>query len=135
MTKSIQNTHKRINTSLCGELIELNEEYGKIKLDTTEAMIVDETRLIHGGFIFGLADYAAMITINHPNVVLGAAEVKFLKPVKSNQTLIAEGILDKIEGKKHIVKVGVTRDKELVFQGFFTCFTPKTHVLKVESNE
>lgn len=32
-------------------------------------MAADEYRLVHGGFIFGLADYAVMLAINEPTVV------------------------------------------------------------------
>jgi acyl-coenzyme A thioesterase PaaI-like protein len=45
-------------------------------------MVVDAHGLVHGGFVFGLADYAAMLAVNDPNVVLGAAEARFLKPVR-----------------------------------------------------
>ncbi|MFX1480190.1 MAG: hotdog domain-containing protein [Promethearchaeota archaeon] len=52
-------------------------------------MIVDETGLIHGGFIFELADYCAMLTVNHPNIVLAKAEVNFLEAVRLNDYIIA----------------------------------------------
>lgn len=38
---------------------------------------------------FGLADYAAMLAVNEPTVVLGKAEVRFLKPVKVGERLLA----------------------------------------------
>ena len=98
-------------------------------------MIVDETGLIHGGFVFGLADYAAMLAVNHPNVVLGSAEVRFTQPVKLKDKIIAEAKLYRIDNKKHFVKVEVKRDEILVFQGKFTCFTPKSHILKSNNNE
>jgi acyl dehydratase len=41
-----------------------------------------------------------MIAVNHPNVVLGAAEVKFLKPVKAGETVIAEAKVKKRKVKK-----------------------------------
>jgi acyl-coenzyme A thioesterase PaaI-like protein len=45
-------------------------------------MAVDDRGLVHGGFVFGLADHAAMLAVNDPNVVLGAASTRFLKPVR-----------------------------------------------------
>jgi len=54
-------------------------------------MVVDDHKLVHGGFIFGAADYAAMAAVNDPNVVLGSAEVSFLKPSKSGDSDILEG--------------------------------------------
>ena len=45
-------------------------------------MAADGRGLVHGGFTFGLADFAAMCAVNDPNVVLGAATCKFLAPVQ-----------------------------------------------------
>jgi uncharacterized protein (TIGR00369 family) len=125
-----QITHQKANQYLCGEPLELKENYAKVKLLTTEEMIVDDTGLIHGGFIFGLADYCAMLTVNHPNVVLGKAEVEFLKPIKINETLIANGTSINSHGKQIYVKVEIYRNVDLVFDGTFICFIPKIHVLK-----
>ncbi|MFX1255289.1 MAG: hotdog domain-containing protein [Promethearchaeota archaeon] len=125
-----ENTHLKINKHLCGEPIKLAEGYSQVKLQTTLDMILDETRLIHGGFTFSLADYAAMLAINHPNVVLGSSNVRFLKPVVEGDLLIAEAQLREIKGKKHIVDVKVKKENEIVFEGEFICFIPKTHLLK-----
>ncbi len=122
-------THKKIDQTLCGTPVELKEDFSKVEFKTTENMVADETGLVHGGFIFGLADYAAMIAVNHPNVVLGASEVKFLKPVKKNEIVIAEATVETKEGKKQIVSVTVKREDEKVFAGTFTCFVLDKHVL------
>jgi acyl-coenzyme A thioesterase PaaI-like protein len=61
----------------------------QVELVTTAQMAADEQGLVHGGFIFGAADYAAMIAVNHPHVVLGASDVKFLKPVRVGETVMA----------------------------------------------
>ena len=70
-----ENTHLQINKDLCGTPIKIEEGYCLVRLKATESMKVDNRGLIHGGFIFGVADYAAMLAVNHPNVVLGSAEV------------------------------------------------------------
>ncbi|MFX1356790.1 MAG: hotdog domain-containing protein [Promethearchaeota archaeon] len=130
MTLTIQKTHKLINNQLCGTPIELNEDSATIKLITNSKMITDETGLIHGGFLFSLADYAAMLAVNHPNVVLGGANVRFTKPIVEGESLIAKAKVDKREGKKIIVKVEIFRENEQIFIGEFFCFTPEKHVLK-----
>ncbi len=122
-------THKSINHELCGVPIYLEDGNSKVKLVTTSSMAADETGLIHGGFIFGLADYAAMIAVNHPNVVLGSSEGRFLKPVKKGDTVVAEAKVEEIQGKKQRVLVSVTRQEEVVFSGVFTCFVLDKHVL------
>jgi acyl-coenzyme A thioesterase PaaI-like protein len=74
-----------------------------VELDLLPEMAADDHGLIHGGFVFGLADYAAMLAINHPNVVLGACEMRFLKPLLVGQTLVAEARLESEQGKKRFV--------------------------------
>ncbi|MHA2297926.1 MAG: PaaI family thioesterase [Candidatus Hodarchaeales archaeon] len=128
-----QKTHLKINKDLCGEPIEIKEGYSKVRLQTTFDMILDETGLVHGGFTFSLADHAAMLAVNHPNVVLGEANVRFLKPVVEGDVLLAEARLTKSEGKRRSVEVQVTNAKGTVFRGEFTCFVPETHVLNRES--
>ena len=59
-------THLMINKTLCGELVELKQSYAKTSLLTNSDMSVDEYKLIHGGFIFGAADFAAMAAVNDP---------------------------------------------------------------------
>ena len=122
-------THQEIDRQLCGEPAEMAEGYCRVRLVMTESMITDNSGLIHGGFIFGSADYAAMLAVNHQNVVLGAANVKFLKPVQVNETIVAEAQIQQSEGKKRLVSATVWRDAEKVFEGEFTCFVPEHHVL------
>lgn len=121
-------THKEINEKYSGKPIEMKDNYSKVKLTTTSEMILDETGLIHGGFIFSIADYAAMLAINKPTVVLGGANCRFIIPVKEGEELIAEAMLSRVNGKKKIVDVNVKRGGEIVFIGEFYCFTPEKHV-------
>lgn len=83
-------THEKIYTELCGTLLEVGNGFSRVEFHAIEGMTVNESGLVHGGFVFGLADYAAMITVNHPNVVLGGAEVRFFLPVKTGDILLAE---------------------------------------------
>lgn len=122
-------THQTISAALCGHPIEVREGESRIVLELTKEMSVDDSGLVHGGFIFGLADYAAMIAVNHPNVVLGAADVKFLKPAIIGATVAAEANVEEVQGNKQWVAVSVYHEKELLFQGMFTCFVLDKHVL------
>ncbi len=122
-------THEKIDSELCGTPIELKEGYCRVEFTTQERMTADNSGLVHGGFIFGLADYAAMLAVNHPNVVLGGAEVKFLKPVKSGETVEAEATIETLKDRKNVARVVVTRDGDPVFEGEFVCFSLDKHVL------
>ena len=123
------NTHLKINADLCGRVVEITDKGSKVTLTVTPNMAVDAKGLIHGGFVFGLADYAAMVAVNHPNVVLGAANVKFLKPVKVGDTLVATATKKEVTGKKQIILVEVMYEATSVFSGDFTCFVLEKHVL------
>jgi uncharacterized protein (TIGR00369 family) len=122
-------THQKTDASLCGTPVTIREGYSLVSLQTTPRMGVDDMGLVHGGFVFGLADYAAMIAVNHPNVALGAADVKFLKPVRVGDTVMAEARVDTEAGKKKSVSVRVTRGEETMFEGKLICFVLEKHVL------
>ena len=122
-------THEKIDQTLCGKPIFTEDGSSKVKLLTSSNMTVDDFGLVHGGFVFGLADHAAMIAVNHPNVVLGSASVKFLKPVRTNETVMAEARVNIKEGRKQTVIAMVKRKDEVVFQGEFVCFVLDKHVL------
>ena len=119
-------THKDIDHGLCGRPVSVGQGSSRVELYTTADMAVDGYGLVHGGFIFGLADHAAMIAVNDPNVVLGSADVRFLKPVKTEETVVAEATVTGSQGKKQSVAVTVCRGDEKVFEGTFTCFVLKT---------
>ncbi|WP_448587695.1 PaaI family thioesterase [Thermocrinis sp.] len=122
-------THLSIDQNLSGSPAEIGEGYAVVVLETKKNMVADERGLIHGGFIFSLADYCAMLSVNEPTVVLASARVDFKKPVVVGDVLKAEGRLVKSEGKKRWVEVKVFREGDLVFLGEFLCVVPERHVL------
>jgi len=123
-------THLKIDKSLSGEPLSLKDGEAAVELKTTPVMAADEKGLVHGGFIFSAADYCAMLAVNHPNVVLGSASVKFLKPVRVGEVLLFEGKVVSREGKKRVVEVVGRRDGKEVFKGEFVCFVLPEHVLE-----
>jgi uncharacterized protein (TIGR00369 family) len=123
-------THHRIDQELCGQPVELRPGYCRVNFTAIDRMAADDKGLVHGGYVFGLADYAAMLAINDPNVVLGSAAVKFLKPVGVGDALVAEARVGEVKGRKHRVDVTVTRDDEPLLEGQLTCFVLDRHVLE-----
>lgn len=112
-----------------GEPVELGPGTASVALVTMPEMAADERGLVHGGFVFGLADYAAMLAVNHPNVVLGGAETRFVKPVTVGETLLARASVLATSGRKSRVKVEVLSGEEMVMTGELACFTLDRHVL------
>jgi uncharacterized protein (TIGR00369 family) len=125
-------THPAIDRRLCGEPLELGEGTARVALTAVPEMAADERGLVHGGFVFGLADYAAMLAVNHPHVVLAGADVRFLKPVVVGEKLVAEARVEEGDGRKSRVRVEVLQDGEAVMSGDFRCVTLARHVLGEE---
>jgi acyl-coenzyme A thioesterase PaaI-like protein len=124
-------THNEISRSLCGCPTSLANGYAKVVLTATEEMKVDDQGLVHGGFVFGLADHAAMLAVNAPFVVLGASEGRFLAPVRVGQEMVAEAkVQPEKSDRKRQVDVSVEVSGEAVFLGVFTTFSLSAHVLE-----
>jgi acyl-coenzyme A thioesterase PaaI-like protein len=122
------NTHRAIDRRLVGEPVEIGEGRATAALVTLPEMAADERGLVHGGFVFGLADYAAMLAVNDPNVVLGGAEVRFSKPVRVGERLAAHAVVEQADGRRSKVHVEVLREGEAVMSGTFSCFMLDRHV-------
>lgn len=123
-------THAAIDPALSGRVVELEPGRAVLALETSPGMAADDRGLVHGGFVFSLADHAAMQAVGEPTVVLGAAEVRFARPVRVGESLRAEACCLTAEGKKLPVEVTVTRGSETVMHGRFICFVPPHHVLE-----
>jgi uncharacterized protein (TIGR00369 family) len=122
-------THHHIDHELCGRPDDLKQGFCRVAFTATNRMAADDRGLVHGGFVFGLADYAAMLAVNDPHVVLGAADVRFLKPVSVGDHIVAEARVSEVSGRKHLVDVAVMRDEETLLEGRMTCFVLDRHVL------
>ena len=125
-------THQRIDQSLCGTLLELKPGYAKVELETTREMVVDEMGLVHGGFTFGAADFAAMAAVNDPNVVLVSSNCRFLSPVKVGDRVVFEAKELYREARKRNIHVIGYFEEIKVFEGEFMAVVLERHVLKLK---
>lgn len=125
-----QNTHLKINTKLCGELVKLAKGYAKVQLKTDAKMVADEAGLIHGGFIFGAADFAAMCAVNEPNVVLTGSSCRFIAPSVKGDVIDFEATVVEQDGAKGAVEVVGHCHGRDVFTGSFKTYVTQEHVLK-----
>lgn len=125
-------THKLANPNFLGKPIKIIEGVeATVELQASDEMAVDEYGLIHGGFTFGLADYAAMLAVNHSFVVLGAANIRFLAPVRVGEIMRAKALVSQVEGRKIIVSVDVNVNDKHVLKAEMVCFILEKHVLSV----
>lgn len=125
-------THTQIDRRLVGEPLELGPGSARVALTALAEMAADERGLVHGGFLFGLADYAAMLAVNDPRVVLGSAEVRFARPVRVGERVVAEARVVEESGRKRVVEVTARRDgeSEPLLTARCVCLVPDRHVLE-----
>ncbi|MDD2905674.1 MAG: hotdog domain-containing protein [Sulfurimonas sp.] len=125
------NTHDQINQGLSGEIVVMEVGYVEVLLTTLPEMLADNVGLVHGGFIFSAADYAAMAAVNERNVVLVASDCQFLSPVKIHDEVLFKARVRHKEGRKRNVHVeGYVHDIK-VFEGEFKTVITEKHVLRL----
>lgn len=123
------NTHRRLDRALCGVPRRWGDGRGEATLRTTEAMAADERGLVHGGFVFGLVDHAAMLAVDHPYVVLTGAQVRFTAPVAVGEDVLAEAVVAGREGRKVTLEVVARVGDRVVLRGSMTAAVLEAHVL------
>lgn len=99
----------------------------EVELVALREMAVDGKGLVHRGFTFSLADYTAMLAVNHPNVVLGGAECRFLASVKVGELMKARAVVTNVQGRRMDVDVFV--GDERMFRGTLDCYVLGSHVV------
>jgi len=122
-------THLAISSRLVGEPVSLEAGQATAKLLTTEEMAADDRGLVHGGFVFGLVDYAGMLAVNDPNVVLGSAEIRFVAPVRVGEEVIASAKVLESVRKKRQIEVSAKVGDRIVIEGTLVAFVLEQHVL------
>lgn len=126
------NIHKRSNKTYVGKIVALEKNYSKVNFTTTNDMITDELGLVHSGFIFSSADYAASVAINEENTVIIGSKVSFLAPAKNGDIVEFEARV-KFEDlrKREIDVMGKINDIK-VFQGTFYAVVLEKHIFKTK---
>ena len=126
-------THEALDPTLCGAPVALATDRAEVELMLDARMQADARGLVHGGFLFGLADHAAMLAVNEPTVVLVEGTMRFLKPAVVGDVVRARAHVERTEGKRRSVVVTVVRGAEPtaepIAEATFSCAVPSRHVL------
>lgn len=123
-------THRAVSKRLVGEPVAVDDGRAVVDLKTTAEMRVDDRDLVHGGFVYGVADYAAMLAVNEPTVVLAGSEVRYPAPTRVGETVRATAAVTETDGRRRSVDCSVTVGGErVVLEGTFDCVVPADHVL------
>ena len=128
-------THSKIKSTLVGNLVELAKNTSKVVLQTTNEMSVDEFGLVHSGFIFGSAEYAAVAAVNEPNVVIIGCRSKFFAPAKVGDLVDFEAKGRFEDARKREIKVIGMINEIKVFEGIFQAVLLERHILQTKIDE
>jgi len=131
----VLDTHKKINDRFSGYVHSVEEGYAEIYLDIIDEMVADELGLVHGGFLFSSASFAAVAAINKPNAIVIGAQVHFFTPVRVDETVIFEAHSRHKIGKKRIVEVVGRVGDIKVFSGNFSIAVMDQHIHSIRLEE
>ncbi len=111
----------RIHTSRqwVGEPLVIEEGYAEVELFTFSEMAVDERGMVNNGFIVGLGEYAAALSINEDFLFLVRADIRFSKPVPIGERLEAVARFRGKEDELLRVEVVVRDYSDEVMKGSF----------------
>lgn len=108
-----------LKSELVGSILKMTYEEVITKFVPTKQMISDESNLIHSGFIFNAANYAAMCLVNQPHAITIGAEVEFLAPVEFEQEMMFLATIKQSNAKKFEISVKGTLLDIKIFEAVF----------------
>ncbi|MEW6032718.1 MAG: transcription factor FapR [Bacillota bacterium] len=105
---------------IVGDLIDIViEERAISTLTATEDMAFERTGIVRGHFIFAQADSLAIALVDAPVALTGLANIKFKRPVRVGEKLIAKAQVLRRKGNKLVILVQTWVGQDLVFRGKF----------------
>lgn len=92
----------------CGNITKLAKGRAIVRFVPDENMVMDKNernQLIHSGYVFNAASYAAIVTINKRYSIMIASDVKFLAPIELGHEVFFYTQSTQDDSKKCEVKV------------------------------
>lgn len=109
---------------IVGELVDLELGRSGISiLETSEDMVYEKTRIVRGHVLFAQAASLALALVDAHVAVVGLANVKFKRPVRAGERLVAKAEVIRRRGDGTLVVLVVIRSgPEPVFRAKFVVF-------------
>jgi len=121
--KSRETIQSLDHEDVIGELIDLElNERGISTLETSSSMTLGKSDVIRGNHIFAQANSLAVAIVKSPFALTGSAKVRYLRPVKVGESLLAKGKVTKAKKKHFWINIETTCSDEKVFEGEFLIF-------------
>lgn len=108
------------SSDLVGELIDL--ELGKSGisvLSVSADMVLEKTGIARAHYMYAQANSLALAVIDAPAALTGVANVKYKRPIRINERLVAKAEVIRQRGNNSIVWVKTRNDREEVFRAKF----------------
>lgn len=119
---------------IIGELIDLNlGKDGISMLEATEEMALSNTGVVRGHFIFAQANSLAVSLVDSEVALTGSATVRYHRPVRVGERLIAKAKVREIKKNRYVIDVETRIEDEKVFTGEFLAFALSGEGQEVES--
>ena len=124
-----------INTTICGNIIEIGENRAVLQLKITPELIADSEGLAHGGFIYSAGAYVAQAAINKKNTSIIGSKTSFFAPAKVGDVLTYEANAKFDNSKKREVLVTAMIRDISVFEATYQVLVTEEHILKMQKSE
>ena len=108
---------------IIGQLVEIKlNQQGSSILKPTEELLLEKSQVVRGHHIFAQANSLAVAIIDTDAALTGSADIKYHRPVKLGEKLLAMASVKKREENKFFVEVKTKVNQEIVFSGQFIIF-------------
>lgn len=121
MATSAQTKIKAIDRNdIVGDLIDIELGIRGISvMKVTSDMVIDRTGIARGFYMFAQANTLALAIIDAPAALTGVANVKYLRPIRKDERLIAKAEVIRQRGNKYFIWVRIRNNDEEVFRAKF----------------
>lgn len=109
-----------------GELIDIRLNQSGISiLDIEEDMVLERNQIARGHHLFAQANSLAVAIIDAPVVLTGSARVRYKRPVKLGERVVAKAKVKVQRANTYLVSVYSYVERDIVFKGQFIVTIPK----------
>lgn len=126
---------KQLKSDLCGIIIQSDKEELITRFQPSKQMISDENDIVHSGFIFNAASYAAMCLVNQPYSLIIKSEVQFLAPLEFGQEMTFIATIRHSNNKQYEVLVKGTLLDIKIFEASFHISIFDKQIFKLDFKE
>lgn len=108
---------------LIGELKKLTVgEYARSELIIKEDMVLEKAQVARGHYLFAQANSLAMALVDAEIALTGSADIRYRRPVKLGERVVAIGKVLNQQENRYIVEISGKVDNESVFEGRWVLF-------------